>query len=91
MHFCKIFENSKINLRPLLKKTVGSSDQLLQSHTWATSIQFAMIVDLGVEACMRTVEITLNETALNWVTVANTVGASSARLFSRRDQTPPKH
>jgi hypothetical protein len=54
------------------------------------SIHVAINVDLCAE-CRSIVEITRKETALNCVTVANTVGASSARRFSRRDHTPPRH
>ena len=55
------------------------------------SIHEEITADLGLEVCNRTVDITRNDTALNCVTVARTVAASSARLFSLRDHTPPKH
>ena len=60
--------------------------------TWAMSIHFSMIAALSSwwrSGCLRTVAITLYDTALNWLIVAYTLGAF-AFFFSLRDHTEPR-
>lgn len=62
-------------------------------RTWAMSIQ-QQITAARSDAFRSgfTIEdMTRNDTALNWFTVARTVAASWDRLLSLRDQTAPRH